>query len=143
MKIYLTDDDTEDRLLFMGALHEIPMETEVTEFKNGVELMADLYSETPLPHLIFLDLKMPMMNGFECLADIRGDRKFDAIPVVIYSTFFQESEIEKLQEMGAFRYLQKPTSYNLLKTMLFKCLKESQVDMADALPHSDDFIIGE
>ncbi len=141
MKIYLTDDDKEDRLLFIGALEEIPMETEVIEFKNGVELMAALHGEASLPHLIFLDLKMPMMNGFECLADIRGDEKFDAIPVIIYSTFFQESEIEKLQHMGASRYLKKPTSYNLLKTMLFKCLKESQTNAVRPLPDADGFIV--
>lgn len=123
LKVYLADDDSDDRTFFSDALKEIPIKTEILEFTNGVDLMSDLISGTNVPpDVIFLDLKMPLMDGFECLSDIRDIPKFSKIPVIIYSTSFHPKEIIRLQEMGASLYLQKPSSYNQLKTLLHKCL---------------------
>jgi CheY-like chemotaxis protein len=122
MRVYLADDDQDDRQFFSDALKELPVKIDLTTFQNGVDLMADLFSDAPLPKAIFLDLKMPMMDGFECLADIKAEEKFNAIDVVIYSTSFNDWEVEKLQEMGANSYLQKPSSFNQLKTVLYQCL---------------------
>jgi len=123
MNIFLADDDKDDRIFFSDALREIPLETQVTEFNNGVELMADLHSDSPLPEVIFLDLNIPLMDGFECLSDIGEIKKFKTIPVIIYSTSFHKTNIQRLQEMGATQYLRKPMSFNQLKTLLYKCLK--------------------
>lgn len=62
------------------------------------------------------------MNGFECLSDIRLIKKCAKIPVVIYSGTYNDSEVSKLREMGATRYLQKPSSFHQLKDMLLLCL---------------------
>jgi len=123
MKIYLADDDSEDRELFSDALTELPLEMTLKTFQNGVELMADLFSDELLPETIFLDLKMPMMDGFECLSDIKSEVRFQNIDVIIYSTLMNEWEVGKLQEMGANGFLQKPTSFNQLKTILYQCLE--------------------
>jgi len=122
MKIFLADDDEDDRMFFVDALKEIPTSTDITEFTNGVELMDRLLTDDKLPDVIFLDLKMPLMDGFECLADIRDVDKLTKIPVVIYSTSFHKEEVTRLQETGATRYLKKPSSYNQLKTLLHNCL---------------------
>ncbi|MEP3372018.1 MAG: response regulator [Maribacter dokdonensis] len=124
LNVFLADDDSDDRTFFSDALREIPIQTKISEFNNGVDLMAELLSETAAqPDVIFLDLKMPMMDGFECLADIRDLEKFTDIPVIIYSTSYHPKEIDRLEEMGASLYLQKPSSYNQLKTLLHKCLR--------------------
>ncbi|PKA99820.1 response regulator receiver domain-containing protein [Flavobacteriaceae bacterium MAR_2009_75] len=122
MNIFLADDDEDDRIFFSDALKEIPLDSQVKTFSNGVELMAELHSEIPLPEVIFLDLNMPMMDGFECLEDIRAVDKFKTIPVIIYSISLHKKDVARLEEMGATRYLKKPSSYNQLKTMLYKCL---------------------
>ncbi|MBW8201123.1 response regulator [Flagellimonas abyssi] len=126
MNIFLADDDEDDRLFFSEALKEIPLSIETSTFADGVCLMENLYSDEKLPDVIFLDLNMPMMNGFECLSDIRNDEKFKNIPVIIYSTSFLKTEIERLHRMGAAGYLRKPTSYNQLKTLIYKCVKNLQ-----------------
>lgn len=139
MIIFLADDDEDDRVFFSEALNEIPLQTEVTEFNNGVELMAGLHSNSPLPAAIFLDLKMPLMDGFECLADIRDVAEFKEIPVIIYSTSVHASDIKKLKDMLATRYLKKPTTYNQLKTLLYNCLNQ----LTDKTATDQDFVISE
>ncbi|SHJ38785.1 response regulator [Maribacter aquivivus] len=124
LNVFLADDDSDDRTFFSDALREIPIQTTISEFNNGVDLMASLLSNTAeKPDVIFLDLKMPMMDGFECLADIRDLEKYADTPVIIYSTSYHPKEITRLNEMGASLYLQKPSSYNQLKTLLHKCLR--------------------
>ncbi|WP_299322785.1 response regulator [Maribacter sp. Asnod2-G09] len=124
LNVFLADDDSDDRTFFSDALREIPIQTKISEFNNGVDLMAGLLSNTDeKPDVIFLDLKMPMMDGFECLADIRDLEKYADTPVIIYSTSYHPKEITRLNEMGASLYLQKPSSYNQLKTLLHKCLR--------------------
>jgi len=124
LNVFLADDDSDDRTFFSDALREIPIQTKISEFNNGVDLMAGLLSnDTEKPDVIFLDLKMPMMDGFECLADIRDLEKYADTPVIIYSTSYHPKEITRLNEMGASLYLQKPSSYNQLKTLLHKCLR--------------------
>ena len=122
-RIYLADDDSDDRAFFSDALSEIPISTSIEEFSNGVDLMSFLLNkENKIPDVIFLDLKMPMMDGFECLSDIRDLDSLKNIPVVIYSTSFHQKDVDRLKEMGATLYLKKPSSFNQLKTLLHKCL---------------------
>lgn len=122
-RIYLADDDSDDRAFFSDALSEIPISTSIEEFSNGVDLMSFLLKkENKIPDVIFLDLKMPMMDGFECLSDIRDLDSLKNIPVVIYSTSFHQKDVDRLKEMGATLYLKKPSSFNQLKTLLHKCL---------------------
>lgn len=141
MDIYLADDDQDDRLFFAEALKEIPLPIETSEFADGVGLMAKLYSDEQLPDVIFLDLNMPMMNGFECLSDIRNDEKFKNIPVIIYSTSFHKEEIERLHKMGASGYLRKPSSYNQLKTLVYKSIKNVQEEHINPRKNTKQFII--
>ncbi|TDT43721.1 response regulator receiver domain-containing protein [Maribacter spongiicola] len=138
LNVYLADDDSDDRTFFSDALREIPIQTKISEFNNGVDLMAELLSNTAeKPDVIFLDLKMPMMDGFECLADIRDLEKYADTPVIIYSTSYHPKEITRLNEMGASLYLQKPSSYNQLKTLLHKCLRYVE----DAERNEKEFVI--
>jgi DNA-binding response OmpR family regulator len=64
------------------------------------------------------------MDGEECLADIRDEDSLTDIPVIMYSTSFDEEKINILKEKGADRYLQKPSSYTELITGL-RCTIES------------------
>lgn len=141
MRIFLADDDEDDRTFFEEALNEIPLNTKVSSFSDGVELMAELLSEQPLPDMIFLDLNMPLMDGFECLQDIRNEANFQNIPVVIYSTSFHAAEVARLQEMGATRYLKKPSSFNQLKTLLYNCVNRYSDNLESSDSKDDEFVI--
>ncbi len=124
MKIFLADDDADDRLFFVDALSEISILTDVTLFEDGCALMTYLNGESPvLPSLLFLDLNMPMMNGEECLNDIRMEPKLANIPVIIYSTSLDPQQVENLRINGANRYLKKPENFNKLKLTLDRAIK--------------------
>ena len=126
--MYLVDDDAEDRAFLVEAISEIAADWKVIEFANGVELMSRLHTETnTLPDLIFLDLRMPMMDGFECLTDIKSNVRLDFIPVAIYSNWYNKEELEKLQTIGANFFLIKPSTFVELKNALGTIIKEIDI----------------
>lgn len=123
LRIFLADDDKDDRTLFSEALGELPITCEVVNFEDGIHLMAQLMiSGTILPDIIFLDINMPLMDGVSCLKKIMENEILTAIPVVIYSTSYNKMEASNLERLGAARYLQKPNSFNQLKTLLYRCI---------------------
>lgn len=139
IKIYLADDDKEDREFLLEALDEIPLSTQVTQFNNGVDLMDKLFSDVILPDVIFLDLYMPIMDGFECLTDIRNFAKFANIHVIVYSTTYRQREVNQLKEDGANQFIQKSTSFKTLKTLIHKSL--CNTSLSNELKRDNEFII--
>ncbi|MDO6760205.1 response regulator [Tamlana sp. 2_MG-2023] len=122
--VYLADDDEDDRLLFVEAFENIQSSIQVVTFDNGVTLMDNLLNPSkPGPHAIYLDLNMPLMNGIECLNDIKLEEKLRDIPVFIYSNNIDISVVDELQKKGANLYIQKPNSYEKLIDVLHKSLK--------------------
>ncbi|WP_434035285.1 response regulator [Formosa sp. 4Alg 33] len=121
--IYLADDDAEDRELVVDVFKDIRPSISITEFDNGVTLMDNLLNPAkPLPQAIYLDLNMPLMNGIECLHDIKDEKKLRDIPIFIYSNNLETTKIEALQEKGANLYIVKPNSFQNLKVLLSKSL---------------------
>lgn len=123
IRIYLADDDEDDRLLFSEALAELPINSKVYNFNDGIYMMGNLMvKETILPDIVFLDIHMPLLNGEACLIKIRETERIRQLPVVIFSTSFDTTEVDKYRLLGASCYLQKPNSFNQLKTLLYKCI---------------------
>lgn len=140
IKIYLADDDIDDREFFLEALEEISLNTQVTQFNNGVDLMDKLFSDEILPDVIFLDLYMPIMDGFECLIDIRNFAKFSNIHVIVYSTSYRHREVNQLKDDGANQYIQKSPSFKTLTTLINKSLVNFNLKK-DKQKTSRDFVI--
>ncbi|MCB0745362.1 MAG: response regulator, partial [Ignavibacteriae bacterium] len=109
LRVFLTDDDEDDRLFFQESIESIDIETELVLFKNGDELMSYLNSEdAKLPHLIFLDLNVPVKTGLECLKEIKVSDKLKNLLIAIYSTSSSEKDIETTFVNGANIYINKP-----------------------------------
>lgn len=113
--IILADDDTDDCELFQDAVKELSVQTKLSILKNGVALMTTLVETVPpSPDVIFLDLNMPLKNGYEALIEIRNTPKLKNIPIVIFSTTASEDAVNKTYEHGANYYIRKPSSFPLL-----------------------------
>lgn len=142
MRILLTDDDADDREFFADAVADIHLNFPVEFCENGLELLNRLYNkELSIPDIIFLDLNMPVMSGFESLQQIRDDAKFKDIPIIaIYSTSATEDGIKNTFGLGASAYIVKPTDFNDLKKLLKKVI---EMDWKERLKHVEfeSFII--
>lgn len=115
--VLLADDDDDDKLLFMDVLKELGIAAKLSSANNGETLMRTL-SQGPPPDMLFLDLNMPLKNGFECLAEIRTDKKLDKMPVIIFSTSAQPSAIDEVFAGGAQLYVRKPNDFTQLKKVI-------------------------
>lgn len=119
MLVTLADDDEDDRLLFTDAFDELKVSTVVNTFNNGKLLMDYLLEpENVLPHIIFLDLNMPIMNGIECLKEIKQNDRLKNIAIAIYSTSSSNDDIEETFVLGANVYIKKPADFKKLKDVL-------------------------
>ncbi|MBP6731859.1 MAG: response regulator [Chitinophagales bacterium] len=125
LNLVLADDDEDDRDLFEDALAELPIAAKFTSLNGGESLMEYLYKPevNTTPDLVFLDLNMPRKNGFECLEEIKANEKLKNIPIIIFSTSYDEEVVKKLFDSGAQYYMQKPSGYNQLKKNLAHALE--------------------
>ena len=133
LRVLLTDDDEGDRLVFKEIFEEMETDTIIQMVNDGKQLMDFLTNENnPLPHIVFLDLNMPNMNGLECLKEIRRFEKYSDISIAIYSTSTSEKDIEDSFLQGANIYITKPGDFNELKQVLAKALSAVRLNQ-----HSD------
>ena len=111
--ILLADDDPEDRFIIKDAMEHLHG-TELLHFvENGEQVLDHLnhhISHPDLPCLIVLDLNMPRMNGTQTLRKLKADKRYQSIPVIIYSTSINPIEMEKCMQLGAHSYVTKPIS---------------------------------
>ena len=117
MKILVTDDSKMARKMVIKILNDVLNENvEVFEGQNGQEAF-DLYKEH-LPEIVFLDLTMPVMNGFEALSKIK---EFDKnAKVVIISADIQKLSMDKALQLGAFNFIKKPIDLEKMQQILGK-----------------------
>ncbi len=105
----LIDDDHDDQLLFSIALKELNKSITFLNADNGLKALSMLTNEhTVIPDIIFLDLNMPIINGFDFLTRLKENSKLCNIPVVIYSTSCREEDIARTKNLGAFAFITKP-----------------------------------
>ncbi|RRQ50662.1 response regulator [Maribacter algicola] len=124
MKILLVDDDEDDREFFADALVGVNLNTQLHQLDNGKSCLDYLMQQVQnLPNLIFLDLNMPIMNGFECLEEIRKNPLLKDLPIAIYSTSSSDDDIERTFLSGANIYIKKPSSFEDLKKSLTQVIK--------------------
>jgi CheY-like chemotaxis protein len=115
----LVDDDIDDIIIFQETLKKIDDNIHFSYANNGKAALDHLAKNTAhLPSLIFLDINMPRMDGKECLKIIKHDEKFKHIPVLMYTTSSQSSDIEETMMLGAMCFITKPWGVNELKKLL-------------------------
>jgi DNA-binding response OmpR family regulator len=101
--IVLAEDDELIRTAYYDTLTRAGYEVFLA--KNGQEAILEIRKVKP--DLILLDIIMPLIDGFEVLAEIKNDKALSAIPVLILSNLGQETDIQKGIELGAVAYMIK------------------------------------
>ena len=87
MVILYADDDKEDLDLFTEVVKQINPSYTVIMAENGLEAVKMLSQPIgTTPDIIFLDINMPIMDGFETLVEIRKDKRYRNTKIILYST---------------------------------------------------------
>jgi CheY-like chemotaxis protein len=121
-RIFLADDDEDDQLIFMEALAGIDPAITVETALNGREALVKLEQMEKLPDLIFLDINMPLMDGFQCLSKLKLQARFSSIPVIICTTSTSANSARTAEILGAHAFLTKPSDHKRLETKLARIL---------------------
>ena len=114
--ILLAEDNLEHCFFFRKALREVAPEIQFDEVHDGDKLMELL--ESYLPDLLFLDLAMPCKSGVQCIREIRENKIYDSLPIVVLTVSSQYNSIQATYGFGANLYTIKPESYELLVSSL-------------------------
>ena len=121
----IIDDDDDDRFFFKSALMEM-LPTSICFEANGcIEALQQLRMGEQLPDFIFLDINMPRIDGRECLKELKKDAKLAHIPVIMYSTSFNDASIAEFSKLGAASYLNKPTNITKLPEQILIAMTKS------------------
>lgn len=118
LQILLADDDAVDRELFLEALKATQVKCLIDEVSGGEEVFTHLNGVSRKPDLIILDLNMPVKDGRETLKELKANKNFKAIPVIILSTSNSHLDVRYSYDYGASFFLTKPHSFRDLVEML-------------------------
>ncbi|HSH65467.1 MAG TPA: response regulator [Bacteroidia bacterium] len=116
--VFLIDDDEDDRLFFVEAMQELNASVHCSLAENGKKALQKLKEMTELPDIIFMDINMPELNGFECLKELKKCTVLQKIPVIMLSTSLSQQDINYSVELGAQMFFTKPSSYTKLCELL-------------------------
>lgn len=136
--VLIAEDDDDDFLIFSIAIKETAFTYVLKRAENGEILLKQLNTE--LPDILFLDLLMPCMDGKQCLKEIRANKKYDSLPIIVYSSLNDLSSVEYCYREGSNLYVIKPNSISDLKGILERILS---IDWKKTMyfPQKSQFVI--
>jgi CheY-like chemotaxis protein len=116
--ILYVEDDERDVELTLGALEQHHLANAVTVARDGEEALDFLYRRRNFqsrpekdPVLVLLDLKMPKVDGFEVLRQIKSDERLKTIPVVVLTSSREEKDLIASYRLGVNAYVVKPVDF--------------------------------
>ena len=122
--IVIADDDADDQFFLKEAISKVDKTPNLISVFNGLQLLDLLhhrgnYSTTLArkPNLVLLDLNMPVMDGFNALAEIKKDTNLKDIPVYVLTTSRRENDRKTCELLGANEFYSKPSEFAKLQLL--------------------------
>lgn len=129
-EVLLIDDDADEHAVFRLALQDIIPQAKLVYVKSCTAALTELIDCKP--DLIFLDLNMPNLDGFDCIKALKSNARLCNIPIIIYSGSNNPKDIERGGIAGATLYFEKCFSYPelvaALKAIIHSTHKSSQTE---------------
>jgi two-component system response regulator len=118
--ILLVEDNPRDEALTLRALRKGNILNEIVVARDGVEALDYIFGRGKYadrdvgerPQLVLLDLKLPKMDGFEVLGEIRSDDRTRHQPVVVFTSSDEEADLVRSYDLGANSYVRKPVDFD-------------------------------
>jgi CheY-like chemotaxis protein len=121
--ILIADDVSSNRELFTASMTHAGFK--LLEAENGKQALE--YAQTEAPDIIFLDIRMPVMDGYETIRLLKQNEKTQNIPVIAMTASVLPATLTKINNMDFDGYLSKPAS-----------LKDVLQQLSRFLPHNAD-----
>ncbi len=112
--VYLVDDDEDDTFLFQKAFSEVFPNGRLRIFSNGLIMLEIMTEPVNHPNLIFVDLHMPYPDGLEILMNIKINKQWAHIPVILFTGSEDPNKVRLAYQMGAQTVIRKPDTYAML-----------------------------
>ena len=120
--ILVADDDRNDFLLVQLAIQKAGLQVTLSHVMDGQQVIDFLTANhrfkdragKPLPDLLLLDLKMPLMDGFDVLKFLQPHPVLHSLPVVVLSASQIEEDISRALSLGARDFFTKPADFTAL-----------------------------
>jgi two-component system, chemotaxis family, response regulator Rcp1 len=113
MRLVIIEDNPADVRLFREALKFSKLDVELEHFADGIAAVAMLRSKgtpwNPPPDVVFLDLNMPRLSGFEVLEILRDTPECDRVRIVVFTSSQSPADVERAAKLKADRFVRKPT----------------------------------
>ena len=122
-RLLIVDDNATNRNMLSRRLERQGYTAE--QSSNGSEALDKIATERF--DVVLLDIRMPIMDGFEVLRHMKADRRMRAIPVVVISAVDEAESIVRAIEMGAEDYLFKPFDAVLLRARIGALLEKKRL----------------
>lgn len=128
--ILVVEDNHQSREFLRQYLEAYTLEViEAEDGKQGVE-----YAKKYHPDLIIMDMKMPVMSGFEAVKTIKADEELKAIPIIALTAHALKEEEEEIMTIGCNDFLRKPASRSQLVMKLTKHLPYTRKESVESAP---------
>lgn len=118
--ILLVEDNPDDEALTLHALEKHNFANHVVVARNGLEALDYLFGRgahaerdiSELPAVVLLDLKLPKIDGFEVLRQVRGNELTRLLPIVILTSSNEDVDRVKGYSLGVNSYVRKPVDFD-------------------------------
>lgn len=107
--VLMAEDDDDDFELFSDVIRDLSLKVHLARAENGDVLMKILHQQ--VPDMLVLDILMPCKNGKDCLHEIRSHKRFDNLPIIVYTSLRDFETIEFCFRKGTNLFVYKPHSY--------------------------------
>jgi len=110
--IVLVEDNPDDEALTLRALERNGIANQVVVLHDGAEALTFLLEPAnPMPQLVLLDLKLPLVDGLEVLERLRREPRTALLPIVILTSSNEERDVQESYRRHANSYIRKPVDF--------------------------------
>ncbi len=109
--ILLVEDNPDDFELIQRAFARNNVTEKIVHATDGVEALEYLFSQSPAPRLVLLDLGLPRLNGLEVLRRVRATESTRLQPIVLFTSSREEEDLVNGYQLGANSYVRKPIDF--------------------------------
>lgn len=110
--ILLVEDNPNDAELTQRALKKSDLGARLAIARDGAEALEYLLSSRPRPKVVFLDLKLPKIDGIEVLRRVRAEERTRSLPIVVLTSSQEERDINECYKLGVNSYVVKPVEFD-------------------------------